>query len=304
MRLSPRSPFVRSSFAALLAILAVGWSAWAESSNVPTKPAASRIVHVTVYQNTALVTREVDVPEGEGGLELTVAPLPPQTIDGSLYSEGGDGLRILSTRYRQRPIQEDTREEVRKVVTDLKDLELKRENLQSAQKTLQQNLAMLDKLENAATAKLTAATEKGMADASQTLTLINHIATKRQEYQTALTKNQQEQKAINDEIEFDQRKQNDLSAGTSKVERDAVINIAKANRAAGKLKLNYLVSAASWTPQYKFKASAKDKEPVMVEYLAAIRPSPPGRPDGGPADAEPVGPRRGRRPGLRQGQSR
>src|SRR5262249_18234014 len=138
-------------------------------------------------------------------------------------------------------------------------------------KTLQQNLAMLDKLENAATAKLTTMTEKGMTNADQTLALITHITTKRKEYNAAITKNQQEQRETNEQQEFEQRKQNDLSEGTSKVERDAVINISKGNRAVGKLRLNYLVSAASWTPQYKFKATGKDKDPVTVEYLAAVR---------------------------------
>lgn len=261
---------LRTLLVAAVVALLLGAYGLAET-NVPTKATTSRLVHVTVYQNTALVTREVDVPEGDGPMELSVAPLPPQTIDGSLYSEGTDGLRILSTRFRQRPIQEDTREEVRKVIVDLKELELKRENLQAEQKTLQQNLAMIEKLENATTAKLTTLTERGMTNADQTLTLISHVATKRKEYQLALTKNQQEQKAITEEIEFDQRKQNDLSAGTSKVERDAVINLSKTNRAVGRLRLNYLVSAASWTPQYKFKSTTKDKDPISVEYLAAVR---------------------------------
>lgn len=264
-------PAVRALTLAAAVLSVVSWSAWAESSSAPVKAAASRLIHVTVYQNTALVTREVDVPEGDGAVELTVAPLPPQTIDGSLYSEGTDGIRILSTRYRQRPIQEDTREEVRKLVVDLKELEQKKETLQAEQKTLQQNLQLLDKLEAFTAAKLVALTEKGMTNSEQTLALVNHVATKRKEYNLALTKNQQEQKAVAEEIEFDQRKQADLSAGTSKVERDAVISVTKTNRAAGKLRLNYLVGAASWTPQYKFKASAKDKDPISVEYLAAVR---------------------------------
>ena len=41
------------------------------------KRVASQIVNVTVYQNSALVTREVDVPEGTGSMELVVTPLPP-----------------------------------------------------------------------------------------------------------------------------------------------------------------------------------------------------------------------------------
>ena len=80
----------------------------------PPKAATSLITHVTVYQNNALVTREVEVPQGMGTLELVVTPLPPQTVNSSLYSEGTDGIRVLTTRFRTRPIMEDTREEVRK----------------------------------------------------------------------------------------------------------------------------------------------------------------------------------------------
>src|SRR5262249_2716825 len=77
------------------------------------KSASSTIEHVTVYQNNALVTRLVDVPAGTGTLELVVSPLPPQTVNTSLYSEGSEGLRVLTTRFRLRPIKEDTRDEVR-----------------------------------------------------------------------------------------------------------------------------------------------------------------------------------------------
>src|SRR4051794_29386994 len=90
---------------------------------VPPKVAASRITHVTVYPNSALVTREVDVPPGEGIVELVVSPLPERTVNSSLYSEGSDGLRVLTTRFRSRPVREDTREEVRKLQDELKKLQ-------------------------------------------------------------------------------------------------------------------------------------------------------------------------------------
>src|SRR5438552_7940852 len=74
--------------------------------DAPPRVAASRITHVTVYPNNALVTREVKVPAGTGTVELVVNPLPERTIDNSLYSEGSDGIRVLSTRFRTRPIKE------------------------------------------------------------------------------------------------------------------------------------------------------------------------------------------------------
>src|SRR5689334_18983938 len=65
----------------------------------PVKPADNRITQVTVYQNNALVTREVDVPGGTGTLELVVTPMPPTTVNSSLYSEGTDGILVLTTRF-------------------------------------------------------------------------------------------------------------------------------------------------------------------------------------------------------------
>jgi hypothetical protein len=47
----------------------------AADKEAPPKIAASKITHVTVYPNNALVTREVEVPAGTGTMELVVSPL-------------------------------------------------------------------------------------------------------------------------------------------------------------------------------------------------------------------------------------
>src|SRR5262245_5011457 len=87
-------------------------NARAQIENVPPpRPAPSQITAVTVYQGQALVTREVSVPEGDGTVELVVTPLPAQVVDSSLHTEGADGLRVLSTRFRSRAVKDDTRRE-------------------------------------------------------------------------------------------------------------------------------------------------------------------------------------------------
>src|SRR4051794_25803776 len=117
---------MRSFSIIALALLAV--PLYAET--LDTKPAASKITAVTVYQNSALVTREVSVPEGGGAVELVVSPLPPETVANSLYSEGSEGIRVLNTRFRSRAIKEDTREEVRKLEAAIKQLAKSAQQLQ------------------------------------------------------------------------------------------------------------------------------------------------------------------------------
>jgi hypothetical protein len=233
------------------------------------KIAGSKISHVTVYPNSALVTREVDVPAGTGTIELIVNPLPPQTLDNTLYSEGSDGLQVLSTRYRQRPIREDTREEVRKLEDELRKLHQNAQKIQADIMAATQNMQMIAKLEDF-TAVGAKTGDKSALNSESAIALAKYVMDSRAARAKEVVVMQQQLQDNKEQVEYAQRQLRDLTAGTSKVERDAVIVIEKVNAAAGKVKLNYLVSAASWKPQYKFRAGKDEKENVRLEYLAAV----------------------------------
>jgi len=66
--------------------------------------ARSKIDKVVVYPGSALVTRAVDVPDGNGLVELTVAPMPEQIIPNTMYTEGAAGIRVLTTRFSTRQV--------------------------------------------------------------------------------------------------------------------------------------------------------------------------------------------------------
>jgi len=231
---------------------------------------ASKITQVTVYPNSALVTREVEVPPGAGNLELVVNPLPEHTINSSLYSEGSETIRVLTTRFRMRPIKEDTREEVRKLEDELKKLRQDAQRIQADIQTCQQNTALLGKLETFTQASTQHATEKGKLDSEATINLAKYLMDGRAEKSRNLVALNQQLELNHEQMEFANRKLREMTAGTSRTERDAVIVVDKADAAPGKIRLNYLVDAASWRPQYKFRAGKDAKSPVQLEYLAAI----------------------------------
>ena len=236
-----------------------------------TEPAAaiSKIVAVTVYQGNALITRSVEVPQGSGLTEVVVRPLPPATIDTSLFTEGGDGLRVLTTRIRTRAVMDDTRAEVRDKAEQIRQLNNKNQEIQKQQEVLTQNLAMLGKLENFTAATMQQLTEKGVLSAENTIKLAGYVMEQRQSDSRQQVTLAQQTAANQQQIEFVQRQLSELTSGASHTEREAVIVLDKANAAAGKVRLNYLVSDAGWQPQYKLRAGG-EKDPVQVEYLAAI----------------------------------
>jgi hypothetical protein len=239
-------------------------------AETPPRVAVSRITHVTVYPDSALVTREVEVPAGAGTVELVVTPLPERTVNSSLYSESADGIRVLTTRFRTRPVKENTREEVRKLEDEVKKLQTNAKKIQADMEACKQNMGLLGKLENFTTVSTQHATEKGKLDSEATIALAKYLMEGRGEKTKEMVSLQQQLENNAEQLEFVQRKLREMSAGTSKTERDAVIVVDKSNAAPGKVRLNYLVDAASWRPQYKLRAGKELKDNVQVEYLAAI----------------------------------
>lgn len=235
----------------------------------PPRPAASRIAAVTVYQGQALVTREVSVPEGDGTVELVVTPLPPRVVDGSLYTEGADGLRVLSTRFRTRAVREDTRKEVRAKEDLIKKLQADAQRLEKEAAVQGQDLQYLQKLEGFTGTALTGLTQQGRLDSEAILALSKFVMETRGARSKAETELRQQLQANAEAVEFAKRQLVELSAGSSRVERDAVIVVHKARAEAGAVRLGYLVGAAGWSPQYRLRGTA-DNGPVRLEALAAV----------------------------------
>jgi hypothetical protein len=241
-----------------------------QPAEAPVATAPSKITAVTVYQGTALVTREVTVGGGRGLVEVVVSPLPAQTIDGSLYTEGTDGIRVLSTRYRTRAVREDAREDVRAKVSEIEGLQAETRDVQQQVQVIDQNLQMLAKLENFTGATLQQLTEKGMLNGEAVIGLSKFVMESRAEKSAAKVKAEQRLQEIAKQIEFAQRQLAELTATASRTLRDAVIVVDKANAPGGRVRLNYLVGAATWRPQYRLRAGGREQDPVSVEYLAAI----------------------------------
>ena len=232
--------------------------------------AASKVVAVTVYQNTALVTREVVVPEKVGLNEIVVTPLPADIMQSSIYSEGDDGLRILSTRYRERAIAKDNREEVQKLQNEITAEQKKIEVLQAELKALEENMQLLTKLEDFTSATLKTYTDIGKLNAEVTIAMADYIRESRTTAAKEKVALEQQIAEIQDGINFQQRKLSEISGGIRRTERDAVIVVDKQKVGPMKLRLNYLVNNASWKPTYKLRAGTEENDKVALEYLASV----------------------------------
>jgi hypothetical protein len=247
-----------------------GGNGKADDKQAPPKFAASRIVKVTVYPNSALVTREVEVPAGDGLAELVITPLPEQIMPNTLYAETANGLRILTTRFRTRQVLEDVSEERRKLEAEAEKLLVAGNKIDAEIASAQKNMDLLAKLENFTDKTTVLSTEKGGLNGDAVITMVKYVMDQRAEKAKELVGLREQKRQLDVQKGFLARKMAELGSGAGRVERDAVVVVDREEGKGGRVKLNYLVGAVTWRPEYKLRAG-KEHEDVQVDCLAGLR---------------------------------
>jgi hypothetical protein len=247
--------------AAFLVLSSKAQEAQPGEKQAASKLAKSKIDRVTVYPNNALVTREVEVPAGNGLIELVVSPMPDQIVPSTMYSEAGDGLRVLTTRFSTRQVLEDTSEERRKLEAEKEKYQIVASKIASDMTNLQKNIELLNKLEGIA--------QQTGRTGDEVIAMAKYVMEQRIDKAKEMVA-VNEQKRLNDiQLAFIARKMGELGRSGGKVEREAVIVIDREAGKGGKIRLNYLVGSVAWRPEYKVRAG-KVTEDVQVDYLANL----------------------------------
>jgi hypothetical protein len=277
------------ALAAVVLALAVGSVApgWAQGFGGAGGPEAAlaganevvikgKVDAVTVYRGQALVTRVIDLPAGAGLGEVVVSELPERIVPGSIFAEAGgaggaapaEGVEVRSVRYRERPVGQDVREEVRKLDAEFITLNDKMAAVTKQQQLLNEQRAYLDKLSNFAAPTATVEMTKGVLNADQLKNLTTFQFDQRKSIGEQELKLAQEQRAISEQLSVVQRKRSDVTGKSSRTLREAVVFVSR--KGGGSVRVRYLVDAAGWSPSYNIRADAERKS-ATVEYQASIQ---------------------------------
>ena len=227
-----------------------------------------KLDEVTVYRGQALVTRLVEVPGPAGLREVIVTELPEHVQPASIYAESADGVEVRSVLYRIRPVEQDVREEVRKLDAEIRGVQdLIQTNNQQTQ-VLANETGYLAKLEQFTAPTANVELTKGVLNAETLKALTAFLFEQRRKISDEQLKFSFELRGLNDKLNTLNRQREVLTGGSAKTIREAVVfvNLKEAN---GKLRLRYLVDSANWTPSYNARTDSKHQQ-VTIEYNASI----------------------------------
>lgn len=227
------------------------------------------ISKVTVYRGQALVTRKISVDLPPGASELIVQDLPAMIVSESIYAQTSDDTKVLSVRYRERAVREDTRQEVKQL--DAK-IEAVKHKLKYAKEELDLNAQqwkMYESLKDFTVTAEKADLNRGVLAYEPVQSLTELIENKGADYLQQKLKLDDSISESQKELELLERKRNKLVAGQSRTEREAILFISSSGSGKVDIELNYLVNGANWQQQYNLRANPQ-KSNVLIEYNAVV----------------------------------
>lgn len=227
------------------------------------------ISKVTVYRGQALVTRTLDVDLPAGTSELIVTGLPAKIVPESLYAQTSGDIKVLSVRYREKAVREDTREEVKRLDEQIE--EVKRKQLH-AKKDNENATDLLNKFRDLWKLAVDGANvdlNRSVMQSEQIESFTEYLEAKSIEWHQKALDLQDTEADLAKEMELLTRKRKELDAGRSRTERETVVFVNNQTKRQATIELSYLVNGANWTPQYNLRADPK-KSNVLIEYNAVV----------------------------------
>lgn len=253
-----------------MAVVFTGSRAAAQDPAAEPKGAPSKVSEVTLYRDQAQIVRLVEVPAGEGPVEVTVVGLPEQVIPDSLFAEGGERIDVRAVRFRQRVVGEEPREEIRKLDAAIQEKQIELEENAAMQALVQSRVEYLDKLENFAATTATAELGQGKLDAEQLQQTTRFIFEERENATVKRIELRTAERELQRSLQTLQQQRQLIAGRTQRVVREAVLFLDRRVADANSVRLTYLVNNCGWAPSYNVRGDlANDK--VRLEYNAIIR---------------------------------
>jgi uncharacterized protein (TIGR02231 family) len=223
----------------------------------------SKITNVTVFLNSAQVTREAKSRVESGKTNLIITGLTSDLDPKSIQVKGGGNFIILGISHQQNFLNELNLPKPLKVLKDSIEYLKKQVTLEQSQKKIlekEEQMLLSNQKIGGSNQNLTVAELKAMADFYRSR--LGEIVTTNMKLDEQISKKTDRISTLTVQL----RSQNELfSRNTSEI----VVSVSAQNTTAVDLELNYVVADAGWYPVYDLRAT-DTKSPIKLNYKASV----------------------------------
>jgi len=228
-------------------------------------PAKHHISAVTVFPDRALVTRSGSLKLPPGEHQVVFEGLPMGLDENSIRaSSKSKGFQIRGVELRQDYKKPEESEASRKLQAQIKALEERKQDLQDEQNDLTEKKSMLEKLSG----KLTqGGDDKTKSTSVQDIkTFVDYYGAQISQVSSRLRAIERSTAELNRQLADANRDLEKLSAPASADQRTVLVTVDSTGTDDAELDINYLISGASWSPQYDANAQDDGGKIQLTSY--------------------------------------
>ncbi len=238
--------------------------AWAQD----TLDVRSEISEVTVYPDSALVSRLANLKLSPGDYKIIFGDIIPMIDENSLrVSSGGSAeLKILGALLKKEFLEEVPQEEVKKLQDQIQELRDQIRSLEDLKRVLSENRKFLDSVRLFSGDQIPKDLVTRMPPAKDLEETLNFLDRNLQDNYSRIQQNEIEIRDIYKEIDMLNRKLSQISGPARKQKRSIEVEIEVERAGEVELVVSFLVYGASWQPIYDARADFDKAEVELVSF--------------------------------------
>ena len=230
--------------------------------------AISKITHVTVYQDRALVTRSAEVNLEKGGQAIVFENLPSALMEESLRAEGQGAAPVTfyGSEIKKFFSSEEVNPAIARITAELEKLRYELEGLERKTQALADQKEFLNSIRNFSSVQVPKEIVPKSSPPSDWTSLAQYLL---DAYTENSLKSLEAEKSItekNEEIEAKQRELDAIGLSRNIEKKTVVVTVEAKDKTVLKLDLSYVVPQAAWTIAYDAKVSPEKKSCDLTSY--------------------------------------
>lgn len=230
--------------------------------------ADSRITEVTVYPDSALVSRVANIKLTLGENQVIFSNIIPEVDENSLRVSASitEGVKILGAKVKKEFLEETPAERVKQLKEEIQKLEDEVRKLEDTKRVLAEEKEFLDSIRLFSGEQIPKDLVTKMPPAKDLDDTLKFLTTKLKENYTQVINTEINIRELQKKINVLKRELAQISGPAKKLKRSITVELEVLKPVSLDLSVSYLVRGASWQPIYDARAAFDKSEVELVSH--------------------------------------
>ncbi|MFA4888965.1 MAG: mucoidy inhibitor MuiA family protein [Candidatus Omnitrophota bacterium] len=230
--------------------------------------ANSRIAEVTVYPDSAMVSRVANLQLAAGDQQVIFGDIIPEIDENSLRvtASVSEGVKVLGAQLKKEFLKEDPAEKVKQLQDEIEKLSDQVNKDKNTINILSEEKQFVDSIRLFSNVQIPKDLVTKIPSTQDLDGLLQFLGSKLKEINSHVIDLELNIRETQKKIGVLQRQLSEISGPREKLRRSIVVDVQAAKEMAIDLKVSYLVRGASWQPIYDARANFNKSEVELVSF--------------------------------------